>query len=87
MVIRFYGPFRKTAGDQIDIELQGEATLRDLVEMLSNRIDGFPSYSGRTTDTNLAAHVMFIRKGNFLKLDQRVEKSDIIDVVLPATGG
>lgn len=87
MVIRFYGPFRELAGDQITVDLRGENTLRDLLCILSQRIEGLLPFSGTINDTDLSAHVMFIRKGRFLRLNHQLDNSDTIDVVLPATGG
>lgn len=87
MRIRFIGPFEKLAGKEMALELERPITLRELIGCLSRRAEGFTTYTELETDEALAAHVMFLRGGRHLRLDDRVRAEDEVDVVLPVTGG
>lgn len=87
MVIRFYGPFSKIAGKERRLDLEAPITLRALIERLAEAVPGLAPYAEERSDTALAAHVMFIRKGRNLRLSDRLEDGDTLQVVLPSTGG
>ena len=87
MVIRFFGPFARLAAKESHLKLEDPITLRELIERLSSRFNGFEAYAGAADDTELSAYVIFIRKGRHLKLADRIADEDTIEVVLPATGG
>lgn len=87
MVIKFFGPFEKLAEKRIRIELKEPMSTQDLLQMLASRYPGFARYSAKTNDVELSAHVMLIRKGELLKLADRIEDNDLIDILLPVMGG
>jgi len=87
MVIRFFGPFEKLAEREIRIELKKAISIQDLVKILASRYPGFASYSSATTNSELSAHVMFIRNGAPLRLTDRIENTDHISILVPVTGG
>lgn len=87
MLIRLFGPFEKLAGKEITLKLKEPLTLRELIGQLSSRFAGFAPYVEKTTDAELSAHVAFVTDGKYLKLEDRVEDGDILQVLLPVTGG
>ena len=87
MLIRLFGPFEKLAGKEITLELERPMTLRELIGRLSTRFPGFALYAEKTNDAELSAHVAFVKDGRVLKLEDRVEKGDTLQVLLPVTGG
>jgi len=87
MRIRFHGPFERLAGREVQMDVEGSVTLRQLLGYLADRFAGFALYTAKTTDEDLSAHVMFVRKGKHLKLGDTIENDDTLNVYLPVTGG
>jgi molybdopterin converting factor small subunit len=87
MLIRFFGPFAQLAKKESRMKLEDPITLRELIDRLSSRFSGFEAYALAADDTELSAYVIFLRNGRYLKLTDRVADEDIVEVVLPATGG
>jgi hypothetical protein len=87
MWFRFSAPFDKWAGPEIQIGLDEPLALRTLIVHLSERVAGLRSCMDQPTDVDLNAHIAFIRKGRTLKLEEVVYNDDVLDVLLPATGG
>lgn len=86
-MIRFSAPFEKWMGREIQIKLDEPLALSTLIVRLSERVEGLRSYAERQTDADLCAHIAFIRRGRPLKLDEIVRDEDILDILLPASGG
>lgn len=55
--------------------------------MLASRYPGLARYSVQKNDVELSAHVMLIRDGTPLKLADKIEDEDCIDILLPVAGG
>ena len=87
MVIRFFGPFERLAEKEARIELSKPISTQEMLEMLASRYPGFARYSAETNDVELSAHIMLIRNGVPLRLADRIEDGDCINVFLPVTGG
>jgi len=87
MILRFLGPFKELSQKEISIVLERPITLGELVELLSQRYEGFRSYAEKKNDLDLSAHLAFIQKGRILKLADLLQDDDLLEVVLPATGG
>ena len=87
MVIKFFGPFEKLAEKVVRIGLKESISTQEMLHMLASRYPGFARYSTKTNDAELSAHVMVIRNGAPLKLADRIEDNDRIDILLPVTGG
>ena len=87
MWVRFSAPFDEWAGREIRIRLDEPLALRKLILRLSERVAGLPSCTEKQTDADLNAHIAFIRKGRTLKLEEVVYDEDVLEVLLPATGG
>jgi hypothetical protein len=87
MVIRLYGPFEKLGGKEIVFRFDGAMTLRALIRSLSETYEGFLPYAEKKTDAELSAQIAFVRAGRYLRLEDRVEDADTLDVLLPVTGG
>jgi len=87
MVIKFFGHFEKLAEKEVRIGLKEPISTQEMLQMLASRYPGFARYSAKRNDVELSAHVMLIRQGAPLKLADRIEDKDRIDILLPVTGG
>ena len=87
MVVKFFGPFRDLAAREATIELDEPISTRKMLGLLAERYQGFSPYADEGNEAKLFAHVMFLRNGTPLKMADRIEDTDQIDVVLPVTGG
>ena len=88
MRINFYGPFKNSFGPKITLELEKSATIKELIFILSNQNAKFGRYfENRETDADLSGHIVFVKEGRILVLNDYIENSDVVHVLLPATGG
>ena len=87
MVIRFFGPFEKIAEKEVRMELKEPISTQEMLQMLASRYPGFARYSVTKNDAELSAHVMLIRNGVPLKLADRIQNKDCVNIVVPVVGG
>jgi len=87
MVIKFFGPFEKLAEKEVRIELKKPISTQDMLQMLASRYPGLAPYSTERDGAGLSAHVMFIRNGAPLKLTDKIEDKDCVNILLPVVGG
>ena len=87
MVITFFGPFEKLAEKQVRIGLKEPISTQEMLQMLASRYPGFARYSVTKNDAELSAHLMLIRNGAPLKLADKIEDKDCINILLPVVGG
>jgi len=87
MLIRFIGPFERMAEREKLIDLGGPLSVRELLGLLATRYEGMVNYAGIGTDADLSAHLVFVRNGKILRLSDSVEDEDVLQIMLPATGG
>lgn len=87
MRIHFLGPFAGLAGGQMEWDLPAPLTLRELIAQLATRHTGFARYAALDSDADLSAHICFLREGRALKLADRLQDEDTLQVLLPVTGG
>lgn len=69
------------------MDLKRPITVGELISLLSGRYNGFFPYAEKTTDPDISAHLTIIRDGRPLRLTDHVEDSDVLDFLLPVTGG
>jgi ThiS family len=87
MLLRFVGPFEKMTDKEISIALKKPVALAELIKLLSERYEGFRPYAEKIGDVDLSTHMAFIRQGRILKVADMLRDDDLLEVVLPATGG
>lgn len=87
MIIQFSSVFENLTEKEVTVSVDRAITLRDLIELLSQRYEGFRPYAGKKTDADLFAHAAFVCQGRPLKLDEIINDEDILYVLLPAVGG
>jgi len=87
MIVRFFGPFESLTEREARIDLGGPMSIRELLGLLASRYEGMAKYSGIDTDADLSAHLVFVRRGKILRLSDPVEDGDVLQILLPATGG
>ena len=83
----FSDPFRKVAGNELEIALPSPVSLRTLIGRFSPGLIAMVPHGEGVTDVELWAHVMFFNKVRLLKLDDMIDNDEEIKVLLPATGG
>ena len=87
MIIEFFGPFQKIAEKETRIEVEAPITLAELLERLQYQYPKLKPLLMKETYAELSAHVMFIKNGEPIKLNDVLIDEDIIQVLLPVTGG
>jgi molybdopterin converting factor small subunit len=87
MLVKFFGPFEKLAEKEVRIELEEPISTQEMLQMLASRYPGLARYSVQKDDAELSAHVMLIRDGIPLKLTDKIEDKDCVDIFLPVAGG
>ncbi len=87
MVIQFFGPFEQLAEKEVRIELKKSVSTQEMLQMLASRYPALACYADKGNDAELSAHMMLIRNGAPLKLADRIEDTDCINIFLPVTGG
>jgi hypothetical protein len=87
MMIRFLGPFEALAEKEATISIPEPIPLRALVGLIASRYTGMARYAEIATDADLSAHLIFFRDGKLLRLSDPVRDGDLVQVLLPATGG
>ena len=87
MRIQFFGPFENMAESDVWLEIQEPLNLAGVLGILKKRYKGLERWADKTSDAELSAHVMFLRNGKPLKLQDNVSNKDHIQVLLPVTGG
>jgi hypothetical protein len=83
----FSDPFRKVAGNEIEIALPRPVSLRALIGRFPPELIAMVPHGDGVTDVELWAHVMFFNKARLLKLDDMIDNDEEVKVLLPATGG
>jgi hypothetical protein len=87
MMIRFLGPFESLSAKEVRVDLRPPLVVRDLIGLLSSRYAAMARYSEIETDADLSAHLAVFRGGKMLRIADPVYDTDIIEILLPATGG
>jgi hypothetical protein len=62
-------------------------SVRELLVLLASRYEGMARYAGIGTDADLSAHLVFVRGGRILQISDSVADGDVLQILLPATGG
>jgi hypothetical protein len=83
----FSDPFRKVAGNELEIELATPVSLRTLIGRFPPDLTKMIHHEDSVSDVELWAHVMFFNKARLLRLDDAIDNDEEIKVLLPATGG
>ena len=87
MKIRFYSPFNRICGSELDIEIEESITLKDLIYMLSLRYSEFEKYASKEDDEALWAHMLIVKNGASITLNDYIDSNDKIDILPFAAGG
>ena len=87
MKIRFYKPFNRICGSELDIEIEEPITLKNLIYILSLSYSGFEKYASKENDEKLRAHMHVVNGGRLVKLDDTIQPNDKIGILPIASGG
>lgn len=87
MRIRFFGPFERLIQREVRIQFRDRTSLRDLVALLRDQYEALAPYLECETGDELSYHIMFVKDGKPLKLDDCLDDHDTVKVLLPVTGG
>jgi hypothetical protein len=83
----FSDPFRKVAGQELEIALSSPVSLRALIGRFPPGLIEMIHHEKSISDVELWAHVMFFSKVRLLRLEDMIDDDAVIKVLLPATGG
>jgi hypothetical protein len=83
----FSEPFGSAIGRDIRIEIGDPTPLRVLIARLPAKIQEVVAGGGPGSEDRLLARVLFFREGRLIGLGESVANSDVIKVMLAATGG
>lgn len=86
-MLKFFGPFDRIVGREIEMKLREPVSLRTLLGKLRESYPGMAPYVYEDTDAGLSAHIFFVRDGKPVRLDDIVKDEDTLNALLPITGG
>jgi hypothetical protein len=87
VIFRLSEPFSSKLGKELQIDIEQSIPLLKLIELLPKEIFEFISHQERLNDNQVSAHILFFRNGQLMKIDDQVNDSDVIRIMLPVTGG
>jgi hypothetical protein len=87
MIFRLSEPFSSKLGKELQIDIEQSIPLLKLIEFLPKEIFEFIPHQERLNDNQVSAHILFFRNGQLMKIDDQVNDSDVIRIMLPVTGG
>ena len=83
----FSDPFIKVAGKELELSISSPVSLRALIDRLPPDLIKMIHHENSVSDVELWAHVMFFNETRLLSLDDMIDNTETIKVLLPATGG
>jgi len=88
MKFEFSEPYASRIGKELYFELPEPLELRTLVSMWPEKLlhDTLFGPKGLLED-RLLSHFFFFRNGRKLRLDEKIQNGDVVNVMLAATGG
>ena len=87
MIFQLSESFSSIFKKKIQIDIAQTLPLRRLIEKLPGELFEFVPDWREAADDQLSAHILFIRNGHLMKLDDPVDNGDKIKMMLPMTGG
>jgi hypothetical protein len=87
MKIRLYSPFNHICGSELDIKIKGPISLKKLICILSSKYSGFEKYALKKNDEELWAHMLVLKNGGAIRLDDKIDPDDYIHILPLASGG
>jgi hypothetical protein len=88
MVFEFSEPFSSSLGRrELRVDIAEPSRLSELVARLPDEILRVVAGHDPRSEDALLARALFFRDGRLIRLDESVANSDIIKVMLAATGG
>jgi molybdopterin converting factor small subunit len=83
-----YPPYRAGLGPEpLDLELADGSTLRDVLRSLAQRSEQFEPWAGARSNEWLWGQLLVHRKGEMVRLDDRVDDGDRLELLPPIAGG
>ena len=88
MKVRIFGSFCESSrNEEIQIDITKPIQVKELLEIIEERIPLLGAYIRREGDRILSLNVVLARGGEILKLTDLVHKEDEIKVLPPIAGG
>ena len=83
-----YPPYRAGLGaEPVDLDLGDGSTLRDVLRMLAQRSAAFKPWAAARNNEWLWGQLLVHRKGEMVRLDDRVDDGDRLELLPPIAGG
>ncbi len=88
MKVRFFKPFDEISGqEEIRLDLNGPVEVKDLLEILEKKCPSLKPYLQKAGDEVLSFFVILVRGGEVLRMHDRVNEEDVIQIFPPISGG
>ena len=86
--VRFSYPYRKLVGvEEVELDLTGPSKVKEVLNLLAERHPEFKDYMGKTSDEQMAAHMVILQQDRVLRLEDLVEGGQTIQIMAPVAGG
>lgn len=83
-----YPPYRAGLGaGAVPLDMPDGATLRDVLRVLARRSADFDSFAGAKKDEWLWGQLLVHVKGEMVRLDDRLNEGDRLELLPPIAGG
>jgi len=83
-----YPPYRAGLGaGTLDLDVQDDSTLRDVLRQLADRSREFEPLAGAAKDEWLWGQLLVHVRGEMVRLDQRLQDGDCLELLPPIAGG
>jgi molybdopterin converting factor small subunit len=83
-----YPPYRGGLGaETLNLEMPAGATLRDVLRELARRSREFDAFAGAKKDEWLWGQLLVHVKGEMVRLDDRLNDGDLLELLPPIAGG
>ena len=88
MDVTLYPPYRALAGqDTVTLDVSGEVTLRQLLELLAERYPDFREYVDVPSDEFLWGQLIVHVNDDIVGMNSRIRPNDKVELLPPIAGG
>ena len=88
MLIKFSSNFEKLTGkNHLFVKLKEPIALEKVFILISKEIDLFKNYTENKKECFIGAHILVLRLGVPLNLKDLINNDDVLQILMPVTGG
>ena len=87
MRIRLFGHFEAMAPKEIEVELERPVVLKKLLKRMAGMFPALAKYASFKTEVEMSAHLMVVKNGKPVKLDDEIQDNDKLYLMTHIAGG